>query len=104
MKLAIVRGSVTATIKEADLGNRKLLVCDAVDINGDTTEPAIVAADNLGAGQGDLVLLACGSAARIPGSVSGAAIDATIVALVDEVDVSARAKPIGKKKSSARKI
>ena len=45
--------------------------------------PEFVAVDGVGAGEGDLVLVATGSAARELASTRGVATDATIVAIVD---------------------
>ena len=75
---ARVTGSVTATVKEAPLVGLKLMRCTP---EGDG--PELVAVDVVGAGQGDTVLIATGSAARIPAKTSGAPVDATIVAIVD---------------------
>ena len=78
MRRARVTGSVTATVKDAALSGLKLLTCEALD-GGDE----IVAADSVGAGVGDTVLIATGSAARMPGATQGAPLDATVVAIVD---------------------
>jgi len=87
MKLARVTGSVTATAKDAQLVGQKLLVCDIVDAAGKVAKPAIVAADTVGAGSGDLVLLVTGSAARLPAGTSGMPVDAAVIAIVDSVDI-----------------
>lgn len=87
MKIARVVGSLTATVKNDQLGGMKMLVTDIVDTTDKVLEPAVVVVDHLGAGRGDLVLLATGSAARIPVEVAGLAIDAVTVAIVDEIDI-----------------
>lgn len=76
MKMARVTGSVSATVKDAALTGLKLLVCEA---GGEE----LVAADTVGAGVGDTVLIATGSAARMPGATQGAPLDAAVVAIVD---------------------
>ncbi len=88
MKLARVTGSVTATAKDAQLVGQKLLVCDVVDVKGKVSEPALVAADTVGAGSGDLVLLVAGSAARLPAAVSGMPVDLAVIAIIDSVNVT----------------
>ena len=87
MKLARVTGTVTATAKDPQLTGLKLLVCDVVDGAGKVLEPATVAADTVGAGLGDQVLIATGSAARLPVQTTGVPIDAVITAIVDRVDL-----------------
>lgn len=87
MKLARVTGTVTATAKDARLTGLTLLVCDIVDGTGKVLEPAQVAVDTVGAGTGDQVLIAAGSAARLPVQTTGAPVDAVITAIVDRVEI-----------------
>ena len=87
MKIARITGTVTATAKNASLVGHKLLVCDVVDGKGKVVEPANVAVDAVGAGVGDQVLISTGSAARLPTQLSGAPVDAVIVAIIDTVDL-----------------
>ena len=94
MELARVLGSVTATAKTESLLSHKLLVVQPQDPAGadprptdSGTRPAEVAVDTVGAGPGDRVLLARGSAARQPPESRAAATDLTIVAIVDSVDI-----------------
>ena len=88
MRIARVRGSVTATIKEPQLAAMRLLVVDIEDAEGNVLQSSHVAVDTLGAGVGDQVLVVTGSAARIPANYSGLSVDASIVAIVDEVNTS----------------
>lgn len=88
MKLAKVTGTVTATVKDAQMTGKTLLLCDVTDGNKKVVEPALVVADTVGAGIGDLVLIATGSAARLAAGASNAPIDATAVAVVDTVNLS----------------
>ncbi|MFT5110750.1 MAG: ethanolamine utilization protein EutN [Parasphingorhabdus sp.] len=87
MRIGRVTGSLTATIKEAQLAAIRLLVVDIEDGTGNVIEAAHVAVDTLGAGTGDLVLLTTGSAARIPTEYSGLSVDASIVAIVDNIHI-----------------
>ena len=66
----------------------KLLLVDIEDASGTVLEASHVAVDTLGAGVGDLVLLVTGSAARIPAHFSGLSVDASVVAIVDEVNTN----------------
>ena len=89
MRLARVTGTVTATLKESGLTGLKLLVADVEDGAGGVLEKSVVAADAVGAGVGDMVLLAEGSAARLPAACAGQPVDAAAVAIVDEVSLKA---------------
>lgn len=90
MRLARIIGTATATIKQPSLTGAKLMVTDVIDGAGAVVTPAIVAVDTCGAGVGETVLLAEGSAARLPAALAGAPVDAAIVAVVDHVDIAAQ--------------
>lgn len=47
----------------------------------------ILAVDSVGAGQGDLVMFAQGSSARLAPGMKDAPVDAVIIGIVDTVDV-----------------
>ncbi len=85
MKLARVTGTVEATVKNASLTGKALLLVDLIDGQGTVTAPAYVAVDTCGAGVGDQVLVTFNSAARLPSDLSTAPTDAAIVAVVDRV-------------------
>lgn len=74
MEIGTVAGSVWATRKARELGGNTLLVVN-------TDQGKRVAADFVGAGTGDRVLLVRGSAARV--YCSDASVDAAIVAILD---------------------
>ena len=90
MKLAQVTGTVTATAKDAQLVGAKMLICDLTDANGKISEKACVAIDTVGAGVGDQVLVALGSAARIALKAAVAPVDAAVIAVVDRVTVNTK--------------
>lgn len=87
MLLAKVIGRVVATRKEESLVGYTLLVLEIQD-PGDSTSRGerLVAVDMLGAGVRDLVLVVRGGAARL-GLPHPAPVDATVVGIVDTVDV-----------------
>ncbi len=85
MRIAKVTGTVTASVKDSKLSGHKLLIVDIQDAEGNTLESSVVAVDSVGAGVGEMVLVVCGSAARIPAAVANIAVDATIVAIIDEI-------------------
>jgi len=77
-----VVGSVIATRKNNNLVGQKLMVVKPM--NGlDGSRNTIVAIDNVGAGIGEIVLVAQGSAARIGCDLENAPVDAAIVGIVD---------------------
>lgn len=86
MQLARVTGTVRATVKDASLVGHKLLLVDVTDGAGKVIQPGAVAADTVGAGVGDQVLLTTGSAARMPAATASTPVDATIIAVVDRVE------------------
>lgn len=89
MRLARVVGTVTGTVKDRGLVAHTLLLVNLVDAAGTVTDSDLVAVDAVGAGNGDLVLVAAGSAARQAQASMSVPTDLTIVAIVDEVTASA---------------
>ena len=88
MRIARVTGTVTATVKNPQLAAHPLLIVDVIDAKRRLIQSSIVAVDTLGACIGETVLIVTGSAARIPADVSGIGVDATIVAIVDDISVN----------------
>jgi len=78
-----VVGSVIATRKSEKLiGNKFMIVQPLETMKSETNQ--FVAIDNIGAGIGEMVLVATGSAARIGCGVENAPVDAAIVGIIDE--------------------
>ncbi|BDF72503.1 ethanolamine utilization protein EutN [Oscillospiraceae bacterium] len=78
-----VVGSVVSTRKnERLLGSKFMIVAPVAEMGGKNAR--LVAVDNVGAGVGEFVLVALGSAARIGCDRETAPIDAAIVGIVDE--------------------
>lgn len=90
MRLARITGRVSASIKSAKLTGVRMLVADYVDPEGEVLERAAVVTDACGAGPGDLVLVAVGSAARVPAETAGVPTDATAVGFIDQLSVGDR--------------
>lgn len=78
-----VVGSVVATRKNENLIGNKFMIVEPYE-NMKGINNRIVAIDNVGAGIGEIVLVAQGSAARIGCGLSEAPIDAAIVGIVDD--------------------
>ncbi len=76
-------GSVVATRKNEKLVGSKFLVVEPLDgMEGSSNR--LVAVDNVGAGIGEIVLVAKGSAARIGCNLADSPVDAAIVGIVDD--------------------
>jgi microcompartment protein CcmK/EutM len=85
--LGRVIGTLVATRKEPTLEGLKLLVVRACDVDGKPTGGIVVAVDGVGAGMGEVVLYASGSSARQTQATQNRPVDATIMAIVDEIAV-----------------
>jgi microcompartment protein CcmK/EutM len=87
--LGKVIGTLVATRKEPTLEGLKLLVVRACDVDGNVAASGgiVVAADAVGAGLGEVVLYASGSSARQTVATKDRPVDATIMAIVDEIAV-----------------
>lgn len=87
MYLATVIGSVVSTRKDERLIGFKLMLTRRVDENGAATGPPEVCVDTMGAGSGETVLVTKGSSARFAADRPEAPLDATIVGIVDTVEI-----------------
>ncbi len=90
MLLAQVLGTVVSTRKDAHLLSLKLMLCREVDEKFHPTGNYVVAADAVGAGEGELVLLAQGSSARMTEVSREKPVDAVICGIVDAVEIGGR--------------
>lgn len=90
MLLARVVGTVVATRKEEDLESLKLLLVRPCDASGVPTGAPLVAVDAVGAGYDEVVLYAAGSSARQTKVTKDRPVDATIMAIVDLVEIDGR--------------
>lgn len=92
MVIGQVIGTVVATRKHERLVGGKIQVVQPLDPR--TMQPdgeVFVAVDAVGAGVGEQVLIARGSAARMAVDNEAAPVDATIVGIIDEIDIPALA-------------
>ncbi len=91
MILAKVVGTVWATRKDEKLVGTKLQIVKPVDLSYKLKDGFLVAVDAVGAGVGEVVLVVQGSSARQTVLTENKAVDATIMAIVDKLDVEAEA-------------
>jgi microcompartment protein CcmK/EutM len=87
MVLGKVIGTVVATRKEASLEGLRLMLVRGLDLDGKVSGPLVVAVDALSAGIGEVVLYVSGSSARQTEVTKDRPVDATIMAIVDEVEI-----------------
>lgn len=84
MIIGKVTGSIVSTRKQENLVGSKFMVIEPVGTNGEEKN-RLVAIDNIGAGIGEYVLVAQGSAARIGCGMADVPIDAAIVGIIDDI-------------------
>src|SRR5262245_1475391 len=96
MFLARVTGSVVATQKVGSMTGRKLLTVEPYRVDPTqrtrlvTTARTFVVVDTVGAGQGERVLIVQGSSARLTPETEKLPVDATIIGIVDSVNVESQ--------------
>jgi len=88
MQLGRVAGTLVASRKEPLLAGMKFLVVKQIDESNQETGSYVVAADAVGAGEGEVVLYASGSSARQTELTRDKPCDAVIMAIVDTWDIA----------------
>jgi microcompartment protein CcmK/EutM len=83
-------GTVVASVKDPKVEGLTFQIVQELDEQNRPRDKYVVAADTVGAGQGDLVLFAQGSSARQTTLTDGRPIDAAIFAVIDSWDVEDR--------------
>ena len=87
MKLGKIVGTVVSTQKDEKIETLRLYIVRDLSISLGDKPTFVVAADSVGAGVGEVVLYASGSSARQTIMTNNRPIDATIMAIVDQLDV-----------------
>src|SRR5947208_5373017 len=93
MFIARVTGSVVATQKLASMTGRKLLTVEPLRVEPGQKDRLVgtgrtfVVVDTVGAGEGETVLIVQGSSARLTPETEKLPVDATIIGIVDTVNV-----------------
>jgi ethanolamine utilization protein EutN len=83
MFLARVVGNVVATVKDAALSGKKILMIQPVGSDGRDQGAKLVAVDSVGAGAGEMIYYCRGREASFPWLPGETPTDATIVGIVD---------------------
>lgn len=88
MKLAIVRGTIVATVKHPTYNGHKVLLCQPIGWAGKPDGAQVVAVDTVQAGVGDRVLILTeGNGVRQILGADAGPIRSLIVGIVDHVEV-----------------
>ena len=96
MFLAKVTGTVVSTQKVASMVGRKLLTVEPLRVEPKQHDQLVgtgrtfVCVDTVGAGLGEMVLIVQGSSARLTPETEKLPVDATIIGIVDTVNVENR--------------
>ena len=87
MILGRVIGTVWATRKDEQTVGMKFLLVREVELDLTPTASFVVAVDSVGAGVGEVVLVAQGSSGRQTELTRNKPVDAVVMAIVDRLDV-----------------
>jgi ethanolamine utilization protein EutN len=88
MFLGRVIGTVWSTKKDENLVGAKFLIVRELSLDLKEKERFVVAVDSVGAGEGEVVLVATGSSSRMTSFTKDKPVDAVIMGIVDKLDVS----------------
>ena len=91
MLLARVTGTVVSTRKEPKIEGFKFLLLEKIDpASMEGKKDFVVAMDTVGAGFGEVVFFVSGSSARMTTATEGKPSDASIIAIVDSIDLDGK--------------
>ena len=90
MFLGRVIGTVWSTKKDEQLVGAKFLIVQELDLELKEKDRFVVAVDSVGAGEGEVVLVATGSSSRMTTFTKDKPVDAVIMAIVDKLDVATK--------------
>jgi microcompartment protein CcmK/EutM len=89
MILAKVVGTVVSTRKEPKIEGIKFLLLEKINpSNMRGKGDYLVAMDSVGAGLGEVVFFVAGSSSRMTDTTEGKPSDATIISIVDSIDIN----------------
>ena len=87
MIIARVIGSAVSTIKESKLTGLKLLIVQKTSPSNELVGEPFIAADTVGAGEGELVIISQGSSARQTSKTTDSPVDSAIIGILDSLEV-----------------
>ena len=88
MNLAKIIGTIWATQKDPQLENLRMQLIQPINANQKELGKPIIAVDSVGAGVGEVVFYITASEAVIPLKNKPALSDATIIGIVDNIEVT----------------
>jgi len=91
MFIGKVVGTLWSTKKTANIESLRFLIIHPVNLNKAPNTDIVVAADVLGAGVGEFVMVAYGRAARLAVGDEDCSIEAAVTGIIDRIDISAEA-------------
>ncbi len=97
MMLGRVVGRVWATVKSAGLESHRLLVIQPLSPELAPAGKQLICTDAVGAGAGELIYWCRGKESSFPFLPSDVPTDNTVVAIIDELHVDRKARPVGEK-------
>ena len=90
MVLGKIIGTVWSTRKDENLVGAKFLIVRHLNLDFTPKNSTVIAVDSVGAGVGEVVLVAQGSSARQTTFTKNKPVDAVIMAIVDKLDISVK--------------
>lgn len=87
MRVGKIIGTVVATRKDEKLVGCKLMITQPLTFNLKPLGEPLIAVDTVGAGIGEVVLFTTGTAGRIAARKLDSPIDASIIGIVDNIDI-----------------
>ena len=86
MIIGRVIGTIWSTKKDENLVGAKFLIVRELDLDLKAKTNFVIAVDSVGAGEGEVVLVATGSSARQTNITKNKPVDAVIMAIIDKLD------------------
>ena len=86
MIIGKVIGTVWSTKKDENLVGAKFLIVRELDLELKEKSNFVIAVDSVGAGEGEVVLVATASSARQTNFTKNKPIDAVVMAIIDKLD------------------
>ena len=92
MIIGKITGTVVSTRKDENLEGFKFYIVEELNPDMNQTGKSVVAVDIVGAGVGEVVMVAQGSSARQSSFTDGKSVDATVIGIIDTIDVEEQTK------------
>ncbi len=87
MFIAKVIGTIWSTVKDRSLQGYKLQIIQPLNSKGEKVGNPIIAVDTIGAGVDEIVMYITAREAVIPMGVKEAPVDASIVGIIEKIDL-----------------